>query len=150
MTFAMSYPLILFFLHLWTPGSTTDVVKENQYVQLEVTVSALSMKAEESGELRIAFTPSEGIHINATPAVEFRIDSSSAFVIKGKAAQERDALTGFLSTSVPVRQLFGVAQGTGSGLHALRGTVVYFYCSDSEGWCMRFRQRVELPITITD
>ena len=150
MNVAPSYAVILPFLHLWMPATTEDVLKDNQYVQVEVTVSARTMKAGESGELRIAFTPAAGIHVNTTPAVEFRIDSSSAFVMKGKPTQERDAITGFLSTTAPVRQLFGIAEGTGSGLHALRGTVVYYYCSDSEGWCMRFRQRVELPITITD
>src|SRR5512147_911317 len=128
------YSVILPFLRLWMPAATDDVLKDNQYVQLEVTLSARTMRPQESGEIRIAFAPAEGIHINTTPAVEFRIDSSSAFVMKGKPTQERDAITGFLSTAGPVRQLFGVAEGTGTGLHALRGTVIYYYCSDSEGW----------------
>jgi hypothetical protein len=150
MQILLSHVVIFSSLHMWLPVVTADVLKDNQYVQLEVTVSAQTLKAGESGELRIAFTPAEGIHINTSPAVEFRVDSSSSFIMKGNAQQERDAVTGFLSTTVPVRQVFGVAQDTQSGPHILSGTVVYYYCSDAEGWCMKFRQRVEVPITITD
>ncbi len=142
--------VLLLTAHLWVSGAIPDVLKDNRYVQVEVTVAAQAMKADGSGELRIAFAPAEGIHITATPAVEFQPDSACVFVKKGRAAQHPDTITGFLSTGTPVLQAFGVAAGTPPGRHVLRGSVVYFYCSDTEGWCMRYRQRIELPITITD
>ena len=134
----------------WLHGPAPDVLKNNQYVGIEVAVSSQTVKSGESAEIRLQFLPADGIHINATPAIEFTLDSSDVFVLKGRAIQQSDALTGFLSTSVPVRQLVGIAPKASTGVQSLRGTLVYYYCSDVEGWCMRFRQRVELPIMITE
>jgi hypothetical protein len=143
--------MFLFFIALAIapPDTADEILRDNLYVRVEVAAQRPSMKPGEAGEIRFLFMPADGIHVNGKPGVQFRLDSTSAFRLQGTPVQDLDSASGFLMTVGPVLQAFSIAAGTVPGIQTLTGTLVYYYCSDAEGWCMRFTQRVQLPITIT-
>jgi hypothetical protein len=51
----------------------------------------------------------------------------------------------YLDPSKAIVQRFTVDTPPRSGPVTLKGILTYYYCSDAEGWCSRFRQ----PFTVT-
>jgi hypothetical protein len=118
------------------------------HVKVYASLSKQAFKGGETGELRITFSPEEGYHINANPPVEFAIDSGKAVLLKGELTQPVDRSNGYLSTRSPVRQTVYVPGTVAPGIHVMKATVTYYYCSDREGWCVRYRQPVSLSFTL--
>ena len=130
------------------PDAGMDILTGNSYVKLEVKLSRETAKPGGSGEIRITFAPVEGIHVNADPPVEFRFDSTSEVVLQGTPRLVVDKRTGYLSTAAQVKQGFLVPRTVKPGTQQLKGVITYYYCSDTEGWCTKFTQPVELSLTI--
>jgi hypothetical protein len=120
----------------------------NEYVRLEVRPVPGKMRPGSSGHIELRFLPSPGIHVNADPPVAFSLDSAGAAVLKGKPVITKDSTTGYLSTTVPVRQEMALPRKTAPGQLTVRGTVTYYYCSDDEGWCNREKEPVEFTIAV--
>ena len=118
------------------------------HVKVYASLSKQTFKSGETGELRLTFSPEEGYHINANPPVEFTIDSGKVVLLKGELTQTVDRSNGYLSTRSPVRQTLYVPSTVAPGVHVMKATVTYYYCSDLEGWCVRFRQPVLLSFTL--
>jgi hypothetical protein len=102
------------------------------------------VKATQPIDLAITFTPANGIHVNAAPLIELVLEKKSRWIVKGTPTFIRTA-DGYLDTAAPVTFSLSVKGGTQPGQHRIHGTLNYFYCSDSEGWCNKFSQ----PITLT-
>ena len=94
----------------------------------------------------ITFKPVEGIHINLQPALSFSLDSASLATLSGGLALPKGGP--YLNTSAPVMQRFTISGKARPGRLMLKGTLTYFYCSDKEGWCSRFKQPVEIALTV--
>jgi hypothetical protein len=129
------------------PGDN-PVARENKYVQVDVTLESNTVIAGTEGAILFAFTPVEGIHINADPPVEVAIGKNPEVTLQGDPDISTDKETGFLSTSSPVRQRFSVSSTATPGTYSLKGTIVYYFCSDTQGWCTKFRQRVTLKLIV--
>src|SRR5689334_989511 len=121
----------------------------NEYVAFKARLAPGPLRAGGRAELLFSLTPKEGIHINVKPAMELKLEPGSPFALDGKLRLESmkaDTLE-LLNAARPVRQGILLAHSAKPGTLTLRGTLVYYYCSDAEGWCSRYRQPVALTVT---
>ena len=123
--------------------------KENTYVRTVVLLSHQTMRPGEKGEILVTFMPIDGIHVNVRPPVKIRVDSGKILSLNGAIKQSVDGSTGYLAPGVPVKQAFRIDAHARAGEYGIKGTCTYFFCSDTEGWCTRFSQPIELTLTIT-
>ena len=120
----------------------------NDYVKVDVRPPSTALKPGGSGEVEFRFIPVDGIHINVDPPVTFTLDTMTVVSLKEKPVMTKDAKTGYLSTSSPVRQTVVLARNAAPGTFTVKGTVSYFFCSETEGWCNRQKQPVEFTIVV--
>jgi hypothetical protein len=123
--------------------------RDNEDVRLTVRLSAEVLRPGQTADILITFTPAEDIHIVASPAVQLNIRSTRTIALSGAVRQMVDTQTGFLSTQSAVTRRFAVAKRARPGTYTVQGSVVYYYCSESEGWCRKFVQPVEISFTIS-
>ena len=119
----------------------------NEYVRFDARLSKVTLAPGARAKIIFTLTPAEGIHINAEPPPAFTLDSMSIATLVGAPSMEKDN-RGYLAKDAPLRQSLVIAKNTATGPGSLRGELVYYYCSDTQGWCMRYRQPVELTLTI--
>jgi hypothetical protein len=127
-----------------------DSTSSNKYVRYNIELERSSMKPGAAGTLHLRLAPQKGIHINTEPAMSFVLNDSSDFSLTGKLRFQTIKVDTsiFLDTSKTIRQSFTLAKGAKAGQHVLKGTLTYFYCSDAEGWCSRFKQPVEVMVNV--
>ncbi len=116
-------------------------------IQLEASLASTTLHPGDSTDIILKFDPSEDIHLNAEPAVRVEFDSASILEPIGALRQEIDTEAGTVKTSEPLRQRVALSRKAGPGRHSVRGTVTYFFCSGTEGWCRRKAQWVQLQVT---
>lgn len=121
---------------------------ENEYVKTEISLKQNKLKAGASGQVLFSLRPKKGIHVNLAPAVEVKLDSSDLIALSGKPEIPRDKKTDFLDPLMPIKQSFTLSKKTKPGMVALKGMLTYYYCSDAEGWCSKFKQPIEMKITV--
>ena len=115
-------------------------------VKVSVELKQHSLKAGDTGILLITLKPPKGMHVNVKPPMSISFDSSG--IVKSSVllyATTRDTL---LDTSTPVNVKFKTAGTLGAGTVRLKGTFIYYYCSDAEGWCSRSKETFDLPLSI--
>jgi len=127
-----------------------DSTSSNKYVRYNVEPGRSSMKPGAAGTLRFRLTPQQGIHINTEPAIAFILNDSPDFSLTGKLRFQTVKVdtSVYLDTTKAIRQSFTLAKGAKAGQHVLKATLTYFYCSDAEGWCSRFKQPVEVMVNV--
>lgn len=130
-----------------SPGDGSPV-KENTYVKVDIALADTGVQAGSEGTILATFTPVEGIHINVDPPVELTLQENPSFAIHADPDMSIDEESGFLSTSQPVEQRFSVASSTTPGDYTITGTIVYFFCSDAQGWCRKFKQPITLSLHV--
>ena len=145
-----SLVFLLSFTGALPPLPDAAVYSDNPDVGIEASLLPDSARSGDTVELLLLFSPGRAIHIPAKPLMVFTLDSSVSASLAGPPVRSIDQTTGFLSNGSPVRQAIRLLPGTGPGLRILRGTVSYYYCSDSDGWCRKFRQPVELSLVLTE
>lgn len=123
------------------PSSAT-----NQYVSCKVNLGKRTLQPGSTGEMLITLKPSAGIHINLTPPISLTLDSSTTVTPMG--SPEIPKKKKFLDVTKPIRQPFTVSPALKPGTVTIKGTVTYYYCSDAEGWCSKFKQPIELSIRV--
>lgn len=127
-------------------GGSTPV---NKYVEYSATLKQDKLKPGGSGKLLIALKPQRGIHINLDPPLSVILDSSVALASSGKIEIPKMKREKFLDPRKPISVPFVLAQSLTPGSRVtLKGTLIYYYCSDAEGWCSRFKQPVEIQCTV--
>jgi len=122
--------------------------KSNESVKFEISVKPKSMKAGSGGELLISLKPKEGIHINLNPPITFKFDSTDSVAPSGKLIFSKTANAEYLDVSKPIKQSFTLSKKMKPGPLHLKGAFTYFYCSGTDGFCARFKQPVDIIITI--
>lgn len=143
--------VIIFSLLLVSPHASTGVSPTN--ANIYVTFSAALRKATprdgSSGAILFNLRPRKGIHINLTPPMSVTFDSSAR--VEAADTLETPAMDKFpyLDTSKAIVQKYKLLNRAGpskpTGL-TIKGTLTYFYCSDSEGWCSKFKQPFSLTV----
>lgn len=124
-------------------------VRDNEDVRLTVRLSADVLRPGQTADILITFAPAEDIHIVASPPVRLNIRSTRTIALSGAVRQVVDKRTGYLSEQSAVTRRFAVAKSARPGTYTVHGSVVYYYCSGSEGWCRKFVQPVEFSFTVS-
>ena len=119
---------------------------ENSYVACAVSIKQNSLRAGAAGKISILLTPRRGIHINLVPPVQVKFDSSDA--VDSFGAPEIPKRDTTLNTSKPIVVPVTLRKTAKAGSLTLKGSVTYFYCSETEGWCSKFKQPVEFTVKI--
>ena len=118
----------------------------NKHVKFSAAVKEKKLKPGSTATLLFSLTPDKGIHINLDPPVSFQLDTTLVGFAPGSIDLPKKKT--FLDASKPIRQSILLAKMLKVGDSIIRGTLTYYYCSDAEGWCSRFKQPVELKLTI--
>jgi hypothetical protein len=121
-----------------------------------VTVSATYMPPVKGSEATVAvqFTPTDpNIRVNEDPAPRLKLGPEQQILAekpRPEAGKARPAPgeTRYLDTAVPVVFPVLVKPGAAAGVHALKASVTYFYCSKSEGWCRKGTSDVSLDVRV--
>ncbi|MBI5216697.1 MAG: hypothetical protein HY960_13175 [Ignavibacteriae bacterium] len=121
----------------------------NKFVQCEIKLVEQSLKAGSTGTVQISFKPTKGIHVNLDPPMSLNLDKSDVISKIEKLETTKDKKHDYLDATKPVTAKFTITKNAKPGTIKLKGTFTYFYCSDAEGWCNRFKQPIELALTIT-
>ena len=137
--------VVFFFSHAY---SVDKPPAQNTYVQFHVQVKQKSLSPGATGDLLISLKPQEGIHINLQPAPDVRLDSASLVTLTGRLDAPRQSAANYLDASMPIKQQFVVPKSAHPGTLAIRGTIIYYYCSDADGWCSRFKQSFLIDLTV--
>jgi hypothetical protein len=142
--------LLFVLFHLVFAGGSPDghPVKENKSVKVDLTLANPAVQPGGKGTILVSFTPIDGIHINADPPVTLNLEKNQFISLQGEPELSIDKENGFLSTSNPVEQAFHVSKKARSGEHSIKGTIIYYLCSDTEGWCTKFTQPITLKLNI--
>ena len=136
------------FLFVGNLCAQNDKPTENKYVKYAVALRGKKLRAGTTAHLVITLKPVRGIHINGTPPLTVKIDSIGAIAAVGKPDVPLAAKTGFVDTKKPIVTPVTFSRDLKAGPVTVRGTLVYYYCSDAEGWCSRYKQPIELTTTI--
>jgi hypothetical protein len=94
------------------------------------------------------------VKVNESPAPRLKLDIAQAVLVDKQApapaqVPDYDPLTArYLDTRHPVLFPVAIAPGAPKGEHAVKASVVYFYCSTREAWCRRGSVEVEIPVTV--
>ncbi len=122
--------------------------KRNRHVAVEVSVEPTTLKPGATGEIRIQFQPNDGIHVNAEPPTQLKFADGSAITLIGDPTVPTDSTTGYVDVTRPLTYTFGVDRDAPSGRINVNGTLVYYFCSDKEGWCLRWKADVALTLSV--
>ncbi|HEX9005849.1 MAG TPA: hypothetical protein VF889_01050 [Bacteroidota bacterium] len=116
-------------------------------VQLEATLASGVLHPGDSTDMILKFTPAEGIHLNADPPARVAFDSASVLTPVGELQQVTEEDEGTVYTPEPLHQRVALRPGARPGRYSVGGTVTYFFCSGTEGWCRRKVEHVQLQVT---
>ena len=139
--------IVLFTTSLVVVAGETKTLPTNEYVKFSVALKEKSLKAGRAGNLLIRLQPKKGIHINLKPAISMAFDTTGMNVHAGTPTIPKADT--FLNISKPIQQPFTLDKNVKTGTVVLKGSVTYYYCSDADGWCSRFKQPFEIPVNIT-
>jgi hypothetical protein len=114
-----------------------------------------SRKAGAPGAVAVSFRALDpDVKVNESPAPRLKLDIAQAVLVDKQApapaqVPDYDPLTArYLDTRSPVLFPVAIAPGAPKGEHAVKASVVYFYCSTREAWCRRGSVEVEIPVTV--
>ncbi len=94
------------------------------------------------------------IRVNEVPAPRLKLDPSQALLLYEPAARKSlppsfdPADAKYLDPDVPVRFSVELAGDAPKGIHTVKATVTYFYCSKRQGWCRKGTEKVELAVKV--
>ena len=138
---------IFAFILLVTPLLAAQNGAANEHVSAIVT-SPDTIFQSGPADIVVLFTPREGIHINTVPVFEFHLEKNSPFELAGPPKFQKNE-KGYLKSETPVTFSVKVKSGTRPGKNELKGSLTYFFCSDKEGWCQRYSQKVAATAEIS-
>jgi len=129
-------------------GSGLRAQNADEHLKISLKLAADTVASGGSSEILLSFTPRKGFHVNAIPPVGFALDSGSAALLADTTIVPRDTATGYLNVRDAVRQPLTISASIAPGVHELRGTLTYYYCSDEEGWCRKERHPFALSLVV--
>jgi hypothetical protein len=114
-----------------------------------------SRKAGAPGAVAVSFRALDpDVKVNESPAPRLKLDLAQTVLVDRQApapaqVPDYDPLTArYLDTTHPVLFPAAIAPGAPKGEHAVKASVVYFYCSTREAWCRRGTVDVQIPVTV--
>lgn len=123
---------------------------DTSFVAVEVRFEPSTVAPGGRGTVEIRFVPADDIHINADPPLAVRLDASPLHLSGGRLEVKTGGDESYVDTAVPVRHEVLIAPDAVAGRATLTGEVVYYYCSDLEGWCRRAAREFSLPVLVEE
>jgi hypothetical protein len=123
----------------------------NAHVKATATYVPPARGAEAT--IAVQLTPVDPqVRVNEDPAPRLKLDAGQQ-VLQDKPVPRRSPRpvpgeTRYLDPAVPVAFPVTVAASAGRGEHTVKGTVTYFYCSKTEGWCRKGTAEIAVPVRI--
>jgi hypothetical protein len=111
-------------------------------------------QGQTQGSVLVTFTQNEpGVHVNEKPSPRLTLAAEQNVLdYKAPAAKmvpPADPLNApALDLSKPVLFPVSLKPGAPKGMQSVSATVVYFYCSDREGWCRRGSEEVSFGVAV--
>lgn len=136
----------LVFTLLFAPIIEKQTLNDNEHIKLEL-LPPEKISVKKSNEIAFFFEPVIGIHVNTNPLFELKLEKDSPFEVVGKARFQKNDKE-YLDTKKPVEFSIKTKNGTKTGKHNLKGKLNYFYCSDKDGWCNRFSQKIDVIVEV--
>ncbi|MFI5253637.1 MAG: hypothetical protein ACHQQQ_14540 [Bacteroidota bacterium] len=107
-----------------------------------------TVKAGSTASILISLNPKKGIHINLQTPTSIKFDSSEIVKAAGDLVLPKNANDNYLDISKNIVQKIAISKNAKPGTTTIKGNFTYFYCSDEEGWCSKFKQPFEVVLTI--
>lgn len=108
-----------------------------------------------SGAIAVTFAPRDpDVHINEEPAPRLRLDFEQSALLDKQLPPPKTVTTfdpdtaRYIDVKKPVRFPVVFAPGAPKGTQSVKASVVYFYCSQREGWCRRGTAELEVAVTV--
>lgn len=121
---------------------------ENEHVSAKITLKNQIIASGDSGEIAIEFNPKEGYFINSVPILSIKLDSNDIIASTGKIKIPAGKKPEYVDTSQPVKLPIIYRKDIKKGKYPLIGTLTYFYCSQQDGWCAKYKQTFTLKVTV--
>jgi hypothetical protein len=133
-------------IFLLTASGAPQQASSNSHVAIDVK-SPSAVKAGTTGELNVFFRPKKGIHINADPAIDVVPEKNPVIASVGAITPSKNS-KGYVDAAKPVKVSAVISPSAPKGARTVKVKVVYFLCSDAEGWCNREEQTLDLQVTV--
>jgi hypothetical protein len=108
-----------------------------------------------TGAIAVTFAPRDpDVHINEEPAPRLKLDLEQSALLDKQPAPSKTVTTfdpdtaRYVDVKKPVRFPVAFAPGAPKGPQSVKASVVYFYCSQREGWCRRGTADLEVAVTV--
>ena len=94
------------------------------------------------------------IRVNEVPAPRIKLDPGQAILVHEPPAKRSPppsfdpANAKYLDPDVPVRFSVELVGDAPKGIHTVKATVTYFYCSKRQGWCRKGTEKIELAVKV--
>jgi hypothetical protein len=106
------------------------------------------------GAILVTLTPLQpAIVVNDAPEPRLTLDPQQQVLIDrqvpnaGGAPADAERAKA-LDPKVPVRFPVALAAEASPGVHQVKATVVFFFCSKAEGWCRKGKAEIEVVVTV--
>ncbi len=108
-----------------------------------------------NGSVAVSFQPLDpDVHVNESPAPRLKLDLLQAVLVDKQppapsSVPDYDPSTAkYLDLAKPVLFPVALAKGAPKGDQVVKGSVVFFYCSQRENWCRRGTAEIEIPVSV--
>lgn len=96
---------------------------------------------------------SADLRVNALPAPRLRLDSGGVLVDRQPAASAHvpvvePEFARYLDTSQPLRFAVEPDPSAAPGTYSVPASLTFAYCSKTQGWCKKGKERIEVSVTI--
>jgi hypothetical protein len=109
------------------------------------------------GSVAVTFTPRDpDVRVNQEPPPRLKLDPAQGVLDyrpparpASTPAPDFDPQTArYLEPAIPYAFPVSIKPGAAKGAHRVKGSVTYFYCSKSAGWCRKGSAEVNVPVTV--
>ncbi len=108
-----------------------------------------------NGSVAVLFQPLDpDVHVNESPAPRLKLDLTQAVLVDKQPpapanVPDYDPSTAkYIDLTKPVLFPVAVARTAPRGEQVVKGSVVFFYCSQRENWCRRGTAEIEIPVSV--
>src|SRR5207247_3228032 len=108
-----------------------------------------------AGVIAVSFLARDhDVHITEEPAPRLKLDPEQSALLDKQPPPPKPApvndpeATRYLDLTKPVRFPVAFAPNAARGAQTVKASVVFFYCSQREGWCRRGTADIEVGVTV--
>jgi hypothetical protein len=141
--------LFLLTFSVFQDSVSAEKTKTNEHVSFQIRLKEKTLRPGSSATILISMQPKKGIHINLETPTTIKLDSSEMVKATGNLILPKNPKDNYLDVSRNIQQAISLSKDAKPGALMIKGVFTYFYCSDAEGWCSKFKQPFELTARIS-